>query len=208
MENLSKVVYEAQGFDEKVFLEHLKEREIILNTVVDDMIIETCIMQILRINKEDENIIPEKRKPIKIYINTNGGDIDVGLVLCNVIQQSLTPVYTIALGKAYSMGGLVLIAGHKRFAYEFTSILIHDGSLGIGGSTKKVKETMNFYNEMEDRIKKFILDNTKYTEELYDDKYGSEFFMYAKQAKELGIIDYIIGEKSDVVELVDLQKYE
>ena len=208
MEFSKEMVYTPETFDEKVFLDHLKEREIILNNVVDDMIIETCIMQILRINKEDEIIIPEKRKPIKIYINTNGGDIDVGLVLCNVIQQSLTPVYTIALGKAYSMGGLVLIAGHKRFAYEFTSILIHDGSLGIGGSTKKVKETMNFYNEMENRIKKFILDNTKYTEELYDEKYGSEFFMYAQQAKELGIIDIIIGEKSDVIESVNSQKNE
>jgi len=208
MEFSKEMVYTPETFDEKVFLDHLKEREIILNNVVDDMIIETCIMQILRINKEDEIIIPEKRKPIKIYINTNGGDIDVGLVLCNVIQQSSTPVHTIALGKAYSMGGLVLIAGHKRFAYEFTSILIHDGSLGIGGSTKKVKETMNFYNEMENRIKKFILDNTKYTEELYDEKYGSEFFMYAQQAKELGIIDIIIGEKSDVIESVNSQKNE
>lgn len=183
---------EVPIFKEYTFWELLQDRKILINEEITDDLIEKTIMQIIMFNEKDKDIPPEKRKPIEIYLNTSGGNVDVGLVLCNVIQNSKTPVHITVIARAYSMGGLILLAGHKRRAYEFSSILIHDGSTAIGGSTKKVKDTMKFYDTMEEKIKNYILKNSKISEELYLEKYGVEWFIWANEALELGIIDEII----------------
>ena len=118
--------------------------------------------------------------------------VDIGSVLTNVIEQSKTPIHIIALGNAASMSAIILMAGHKRMAYPFSNILLHDGSMFVGGSTSKVKDTMKYQDEKEDQIKDFILSHTKITEEKYKEKYQSEWWLTASQALEYGIIDEII----------------
>ncbi len=151
-------------------------------------------MQILKFNEEDNGKEISARKPIKLYINSDGGVVTTGMVLCDIIANSKTPVYGIVLSRAYSMAGLILLPCHKRFAYQFSTILLHDGSLGLVSSSKKAKETMKFYDDLEERTKNFILKHTRITEEKYKEKYGEEWFVFADEAKELGIIDEIIGE--------------
>lgn len=192
-EAIFNILESYPSFNDYVFIENLKDRKLILNEEITDDIVEKIIMQIIKFNKEDKDIPIEKRKPIKLYINTNGGDIEIGLVLCNVIKSSKTPVYGIALGKCYSMGGLILIACHKRFAYPFSAILIHDGSVVVQASTKKAKQAMDFYSGMERKTKEFILQNTKITEEKYNEMYGEEWYMLADEALKWGVIDEIIG---------------
>lgn len=184
---------ELPAFEEYTFWENLKDRKIIINQSIDDSIIERAVMQILKFNEEDEGKDVAARKPIKLYINSDGGVVTTGMILCNVIENSKTPVYGIAL-RAYSMAGLILLPCHKRMAYPFATILLHDGSLGLVSSSKKAKETMKFYDDLEERTKKFILKYTNITEEKYKEKYGEEWFLFANEARELGIIDEIIGE--------------
>lgn len=91
------------------YYRRLKDREILWNDLIDDGMIDIP-MYILKWNKEDSGLPVEKRKPIKIYINSDGGAANVTLYTANVISLSKTPVITIGMGRAYSSGGLLLMA--------------------------------------------------------------------------------------------------
>lgn len=180
-------------FEEYTFWEHLKERKIILNDEINNNLIERVIMQILKFNQEDINLPMELRKPIRLYIHSNGGDVITGLALCSIIENSITPVYTYVFGLAASMSGLILMSGHKRFAYSlYSTVLVHDGFCQVASSGKKAKQTMKFYNQLEKKIKQFILGHTKITEKVYEDKASDEWYFMAEEALELGVIDEII----------------
>jgi ATP-dependent Clp protease protease subunit len=179
-------------FIDYAYWSNLQNRKIIFNDEVNVHVVERIMMQILRFNEEDKDIPAEQRKPIEIYIHSGGGDVFTGLSLLSIIEKSITPVHTYVLGIAGSMAGLIYMAGHRRFAYENSIILIHDGSLSLQSSSKKAKQIMEFYDEVDSVIKRFILKQTKITEEIYEEKCTEEFFMFAPKAKELGIVDEII----------------
>ena len=71
---------------------------------------------IIAININDKDIEASERKPIFIYINTNGGLLQETMSLAQVMIMSKTPVVTVNVGSAYSGGALLLLAGHKRAA--------------------------------------------------------------------------------------------
>ena len=178
---------------EYTFWENLKDRRIIINENIDDHIVETAIMQIIKFNREDANIPQCKRKPIEIYINSCGGAVDIGLALVNVIETSETPVHTITLGRAFSMGALIAIAGHKRYCYKYSSYLIHDGSMVAANSSAKAKDQMEFYDKIDNQIKRFVLERTKIDDKFYEDNYRKELYLTADESFNLGLVDEIIG---------------
>lgn len=174
-----------------------QNRVLVINEpIAEEIVVLDYILPILRWNEEDSvrGLSVEQRKPITIYLNTPGGDVFIGLILAEVIRKSTTPVHVTVLGLAASMGGVILVAGHKRYAFEFSNVLIHDGSLGLSGSRNKVKDNMKFYDEKDEQLKNFILSNTKITEEKYKEMEDREWWITAKDALELGIIDAIIAK--------------
>jgi len=192
MENQIKSSAIYYDFGDVEFINHLKERIIILNEDVDDMIVERVILQILKWNREDEGLPVSERKNIEILLNTPGGDIYIGMVLCEVIKKSFTPITVRILGMAASMGSIIAMAAHKTVAYEHSNILIHDGSTFLVGSSNKVKDHMKFQELKDQQIKDFIIQNTKITEEKYDEMADREWWLTAKMAQDLGIVDEIL----------------
>jgi len=200
---MSEVLSSGVNFFDKVFEENLKDRKLIFNDEVDQDVVETIVLQIFKYNKDDKDIPVEKRKPIYIYINSMGGEIANGYIIIDAIECSKTPVHAVVLGYAYSMGGLILLAAKKKYAFKNSTILLHDGSMGAVTSGSKFKDIAKFYDTMNERIKEFVLSKTKMTPEYYDSKYEKEFYMYADaEAKELGIVDYIIGEDCELDEIL------
>jgi ATP-dependent Clp protease protease subunit len=180
--------------DELLYAEQLDNRELFLGEVVDDDIIHDVIHHIIRWNREDAGKPVEERKPVKLFINSYGGD----LVACNsaidTIKLSKTPVYTYNLGKAFSAGGLLLMAGHKRFTYANSVVLIHQGSSGASGTTSQVIDQVEFQKRQEERVKSYILGATKITPEQYKDKFKEEWFFFGDESIELGVADELITE--------------
>lgn len=170
----------------------LKERKIYLNTEVDLSIINKAVYWILRWNEEDKDKKPEDRQEITIYISSNGGCVVSGLALIDAIKSSTTKIVTIGVGICASMGALLLISGHERKCYKNTTILLHDGSLQLSSSSKKAKQTMAYYDELDERLKRFILDNTKIPQDLYEEKEDEEWYMFGDQALSYGIVDSLI----------------
>lgn len=191
------------GCVEDVFyLRDLKQRKLFIVTDISQETVGDAIRHIMQINREDVGVAREDRKPIILYVTSNGGDVDAGFALIDVIQCSKTPVYTINLGYQYSMGFLIGLAGHKRFAAPNAKFLHHDGTNVIINSGTKVKDQMEFNKQMEERIKQYVLSRTKITSEMYDSQVRREWYMFADEAKELGVTDYIIGKDCTINDIV------
>jgi ATP-dependent Clp protease protease subunit len=175
------------------FYRRLKNREILWNDDIDDATIDIALY-IKKWNDEDKDLAIEDRQPIKIFINSDGGYAATVLHVIDMIHLSKTPVYTIGMGRVYSAGGLLLMAGHKRYIFPHTSCLIHDGSSGAIGSIGKMIDNLEFTKELEKRIKQYILSSTRITEEIYDQNYRRDWFMFSEEIIKLGIADEIVTD--------------
>ena len=189
---------ESGVIDGLFYLRNLKQRKLFLNEDISSFSVTDIVKHIMQFNAEDKQIPVEMRTPILLYITSNGGDVDAGFELIDIIQSSKTPVYTVNLGYQYSMGFLIGLAGHKRFATKNAKFLHHDGTNIIINSGTNVKDQMEFQDKIEDRIKKYVINKTKVTEEEYDNHLRQEWYLFAGEAKEYGMVDYIVGVDCDI----------
>lgn len=142
---------------------------------------------------DDEEKIPiEKREPIKIYIDSGGGDLMGTLTIIDAIKKSKTPVWTINIGQAYSGGFFIFMTGHKRFSYKNASFLFHEGSTGTHGDANKFNNWADFYKKVLKKLKELVLEHTKITEEEYEKHVKDDWWLFADEAIEYGICDEII----------------
>ena len=125
-----------------------------------------------------------------------------GSALVNVLLASETPTRAVALGVVASAAHDIYLACDERIAFENSIFLLHDGGFDISTSSKKMKETVEFFTRaVAQRDKEFILSRTNMEEDFYEDIYGEEFYFYADKAKELGVVHKIIGEDISIGEI-------
>lgn len=182
---------------EEIIRENLEKRVLVFNDDVNEAVLENYILYILKWNREDKEagIPADKRKKITLIINSGGGDAFSGFNFVDVVTESITPIRAICMSMACSMAYHLFICCKERFAFPNSVLLQHDGELTLQNSTSKVRDTMRFFEDMERRTKEHVLKYTKMTEEFYDSHYDQEYWMYANdKGKELGCVDYIIGE--------------
>ena len=188
--------------DELLWLKDRQQRKLFLESDISQSSVSDIVHAIMQYNKEDIGKPVDERQPILLYICSNGGEVDAGYSLIDVIENSKTPVYTINLGYWYSMAFIIGIAGHKRFATRNSKILCHDGMSMVYASGSKAQDQMDFYKRLEERTKAHILKYTNISEELYQNKVRYEWYVFADEAKELGIIDSIIGDDCELTEII------
>lgn len=168
------------------------ERHLILGDIDQDVgdAIENMIRFWNRV--DDENNTPIKnRVPIKIYIDSNGGDLCATFTMIDAIRLSKTPVWTINIGAAYSGGFFTFIAGHKRFAYPHSTFLYHEGSTAQISDAGKFQNFAVFYKQQLKKLKDITLEYTNISEELYEDKRRDDWWFDVHEAVELGVVDEI-----------------
>lgn len=149
---------------------------------------------IIKYNKEDKGQPIEERKPIKIFITSPGGNLDETLAFIGLIGISKTPVYTIDAGWAYSAAGLILMAGHKRFALPNTECLIHSGSGQLGGSFESTTEQMKNYKALVDKMREFILSHTAIEPKLFKKQSAKDWYINTEEMLKYGIVDAIVDD--------------
>lgn len=196
--DVEKMLLESGTVDEIFYYKDLKQRKLFLNTDVEQVTVCDIVKHIMQYNTEDKGIDVSERRPILLYITSNGGEVDSGFELIDIIRGSKTPVYTINLGYQYSMGFLIGLAGTKRFAMPNAKFLMHDGSNFVYNSGAKAQDQMEFQRRVEERVKAYILSRSKLTNEEYDSKLRVEWYLFADEAKEKGFVDYIIGQDCDI----------
>lgn len=153
------------------------------------------VEEIINFNRIDEAIAPELRKPIRLYINSPGGDVHEGYPVISAIELSKTPVYTINIGMWCSMAFLIGIAGHKRFSLPNMLFLMHDGMNAAIDSGSKVQDKMKFDERFQDEIiKGHILKHSHMDAAEYDNLKRVEYYMLPPDALKHGFIDEIVTD--------------
>ena len=191
----------CEDFYGEIIRENLDNRILVFNDQIDANVMENYILRILKWNREDENIPISCRRKIKLYIDCPGGEAITGLNFVDVIRQSETPIVGVAFSLAASMGYHIFIACHERIAFKNTALLQHDGELMVQNSSSKARDTMQFFDKMDQRLKEHVLSCTKMTDEFYDKIYDQEYWIFADDAKELGIVDKIVGQDCSISEI-------
>lgn len=175
--------------DDRIFLEWLRNRELYIDSEIDGYMVQSIVPMIREWNRED--IGKKNRTPITVFINSIGGNVAAGFSIIDSILLSKTPVKTVNIGRAYSMGYLIFLAGHIRTAYPNATYLMHDGQTAVWDSGGKAKDTINFYNRLEERIKKYILSRTTMSEEEYDKRIREEVYMFNDEALAINAVHSI-----------------
>jgi len=179
-------------------------REIVINEDITDNLLEMATLQVININRYDDQHEAEllaaglsgyEREPIKILINTGGGELHAALSLCAAIETSKTPVHTVALGQACSAGFLILICGHKRYAQQYSRLMYHTGSSGYVGVITVILEHGDYLASLNEMIQTIVQNHTNITEEQLDDVFmrKTDWYLTIGDALELGVIDGIYG---------------
>lgn len=144
---------------------------------------------------DDIDEVPvEERKPIKIYIDCPGGDINATFSIIDSIRMSKTPVWTITIGRGYSGAFFIGSAGHKRYGYPHSSYLFHEGCAQDGGDAHKFLQGVKFYEKQLSMLRKITLKQTRLTEDDYKKHRKDDLWMTAEEALKYGVIDEIIEE--------------
>ena len=147
----------------------LNQRKILLYDDVDETSILECIYFLNRLNYIDNKFHKDKKDPIEIQINTNGGFVEDGLSLISLIEQMKDDGYEIIttnIGKAYSMGFLISLCGSIRKAYRHSIYMYHDISYGAYGKHGDVVDSMEHAEYLRDIINNIV---TSYTSSTVDD---------------------------------------
>ena len=171
-----------------------------LDGEVDSSTLE-IVKAIMRINHYDEklNIPKEERVPIKLFIDTNGGDVQVMWTLINAIGISKTPIYTIVYCLALSAGAHILAAGHKKFAFPGSTILVHSGSVGYQGIVEQVESAKKYYDSVSKQINDKLLTDTLIYQKELKRKGTVDWYMSAEDALKYKLIDRIIEDFAEVM---------
>lgn len=184
------------GLDElvsEIVKANYSNRRLIINADIDDGLLESICLYILKFNAEDKNIPVEKREPIWIILNSAGGSVTFGMGLLDCIKNSITPVYCLVIGIAASMASYIPMVCNNSYIMPNGVICIHDGQTGIIQTSRKANDTMNFYNSCDERLHNIILETTNITEDFLEDIADREYYIFSEKAKELGIVKNIVG---------------
>jgi len=166
----------------------LRERIVFLGTPINDQIANLVVAQLLYLERED----PEK--DISLYIHCPGGVISAGLAIYDTIQLLRSPVSTICVGLAASMGTLLLCAGAKgkRYSLPNSTIHLHQAIGGAQGQAADVEIAAREIMRMQERIRDIIAKHTGQPVEKIAHDTDRDFYLNAEQAVEYGLIDEIL----------------
>lgn len=132
-----------------------------------------------------------------MYLNSPGGAVTAGLAIYDTMQYIRSPVNTICLGQAASMGSLLLAAGAKgeRRALPNATIMIHQPSGGYSGQAKDLTIHTKQIVRVWDKLNALYCKHTGQPIDIIQKNMDRDYFMTPEEAKEFGIIDEVIDQR-------------
>lgn len=171
-------------------------RTITLCGEVTNTSVYSIVEKIIKFNEEDENIIPSRRTPISLFLNTPGGSVYNALALIDATIISRTPVHTYALGMCFSAGFLILISGSKRVVSKNSFVLLHPSKMGTSGTAMDIRNSLDQLEQIDEIGNSIIIEKTKITREQIDknNRAKTDWNINSKECLELGIADEILSQ--------------
>ena len=178
-----------RAFD--IYSRLLKERIIFLTGPVYDQVSALICAQLLFLESENPN------KDIAFYINSPGGVVSAGLAMYDTMQYIRSPVSTVCIGQAASMGSLLLAAGAtgKRFALPNARIMVHQPSGGAQGQATDIEIQAREILKLRQRLNEIYVKHTGQPLDVIERKLERDSFMSAEEAKEFGLVDQVVENR-------------
>ncbi|KAJ5886842.1 ATP-dependent Clp protease proteolytic subunit [Penicillium subrubescens] len=172
-----------------------QERIICLNGEVDETMSASIVAQLLFLEADNP------QKPIHLYINSPGGSVTAGLAIYDTMTYIASPVSTICVGQAASMGSLLLCGGQpgKRYCLPHSSIMIHQPSGGYFGQATDIaihaKEILRVRAQLNQIYQRHLTGKKQLSLDEIEKLMERDYFMGAAEALELGIVDEILDRR-------------
>ncbi len=183
-----------RAFD--IYSRLLKERIIFLTGPVYDEMSALVCAQLLFLESENPG------KDISFYINSPGGVVSAGLAIYDTMQYVRSPVSTVCIGQAASMGSLLLCAGakDKRYALPNARIMVHQPSGGAQGQAADIEIQAREILALRHRLNEIYVKHTGQDLEVIERKLERDSFMSAEEARDFGLVDTVVENRPPVAD--------
>lgn len=199
MNTLVPMVVEQTNRGERaydIYSRLLKEHIIFVIGPVEDHMASLVTAQLLFLEAENP------KKEISMYINSPGGIVTSGMAIYDTMQFIRPPVTTLCIGQAASMGSLLLAAGaaDMRFALPNARIMVHQPSGGFQGQASDIERHAQEILSLRERLNKIYAKHTGQPVKKIEDALERDNFMTADAARDFGIVDHVISERTGSAE--------
>jgi ATP-dependent Clp protease protease subunit len=176
-----------------IFSRLLKERIIFIPGPIDDTMSTLIVAQLLFLEAENP------KKEIAMYINSPGGVVTSGLAIYDTMQFIRSPISTLCVGQAASMGSLLLAAGAKnmRFALPNARIMLHQPSGGFQGQATDIMLHAQEILNIKKRLNDIYVKHTGQALKKIEDALERDYFLTAEMACEWGVVDKVIDRRPE-----------
>lgn len=154
---------------------------------------------IIQMNMSEMHIPKDKLRPIIVFISSYGGDIADSFFFADLVKSSRIPIITVCSSVAMSAGFLILISGYKRYAFKHSQLLCHQGGGSFSGDAESIRQATKNYERILNRMKKYIMENTKITESLFNKYKTKDWYLEPEYALKVGAIDKIVDNFEDII---------
>ncbi|MBV9511546.1 MAG: ATP-dependent Clp protease proteolytic subunit [Caulobacteraceae bacterium] len=194
--NLVPMVVEQSSRGERsfdIFSRLLRERVVFLNGPIDDGVAALVCAQLLFLEAE------HPKKPIDMYINSPGGMVTAGFAIYDTMQYITSPVHTLCMGMAASMGSFLLMAGApgRRGCLANASLLLHQPSGGFQGQASDIERHAEDIVKTKRRMTSLYAKHCGRTIEEVERTLDRDFFMTPEEAKAWGLVDHVHASRED-----------
>ncbi len=192
--NLVPMVVEQTSRGERafdIFSRLLKERIIFVTGGVEDGLASLVTAQLLFLESENP------KREIAMYINSPGGIVTSGLAIYDTMQYIRSPISTVCIGQAASMGSLLLAAGQKglRIALPNARIMVHQPSGGFRGQASDIERHAEDIIATKRRLNEIYVKHTGQPYERVEKTLDRDHFMTAEEAMAFGIVDRVYEKR-------------
>lgn len=171
----------------------LKTRTILISGEINKELAERVVRQLLILEQESD-------EPIRVFIDSPGGDADAGYAIFDTIRFVKPEVTMVGIGLVASAGALILLAGSRenRLAFPNSHYLIHQPLSGIRGVATEIEIHAREIEKMRHRINTLIAEETGKPFEQVEKDTDRDYWMGAQEAVDYGLVSRIITHRSDL----------
>jgi ATP-dependent Clp protease protease subunit len=171
----------------------LKTRTILLSGEVKKDLAERTVRQLLLLEDENDD-------PIRIFIDSPGGDADAGFAIFDMIRFVRPPVWTMGMGLVASAAAIIQLAAPKerRVGLPNSHYLIHQPLSGIRGVATDIEIHAREIEKLREKINRLIADETGMDLDQVGKDTDRDFWMNAEEAVRYGLISKIIQHRKEL----------
>lgn len=166
-----------------VFSKLIQERIIFIDGIIDDELANGVVAQLLYLDSIS-------RETINIYINSPGGSIYSGLAIFDTTELIKSPIRTVCVGIAASMGAILMLTGKERCATKRARLMLHQPSGVAYGKFDDIKTSYNEIELLKKQLYEIVESKTNITDA--ETKFRLDTWYSAEEALEAGLINKIL----------------